>query len=421
MSTQTPETDPTENPTGPAQELSDINAGGSSSGGTIVGMFVVLGFVAGAIGLWYMQGDKLEREVKQIAAGDRKYERPIISETGPWPLAEVDKKEHAFGSMELGEEGEHSYVVTNKGKADLVLKQGPKSCACTRYDIDSKRLKPGESTKVHVAWKPKEPKNLFRQNMNLYTNDPENPVIILGVGGTVAALVNIIPKGDWDLGNVDDPNEGKASGVLASALTEKVEVESVVVSDPAITYEFKQADQEAIKSLRGADAKELYVTLARNIPAGPFRGTLSFKLKGHPDRDYVINLKAHRDGSVNFVGTGEVFYDKRRSIVDLGSFSAAEGKIGSIWLYLSGEHQEITVTDTSTSPSFMNCTLEKDPGFRSPKKTRYILKFEVPPGSPSGGYTANKTGRVTLKTTHPEYPTIDLKVRFVSTTEVDIK
>ena len=397
----------------PEQQLSDMgSAAGGGSSGAIIGMIVLGGFLAGAAGLWFLKGAP-DTPVKTPGAGD-KYERPTISETGPWPEANVDETDHFFGSMELGEQGEHAYVVTNNGKVDLVVKQGPKSCACTRYDIEKKRLKPGESTKVIVGWKPKEAKAMFRQNMNLYTNDPENKVILLTVSGTVAALVNVIPQGEWDLGNVDEPTGGKASGVLASALTEKVEIESMVASDPSIQFEMKQADGEAIKSLRAADAKELYVTLDKKIPAGPFRGTITFKLKGHPDRDFVINLKGHRDGTVNFQGTGGLFYDKRRSLVDLGQFSATEGKTGRIMLYLSGEHREIEATEVATVPQFMKCTLKKDPVFKSERKSRYILEFEVPAGSPPGGHTANNSGKVTLKTTHPEYPEINLKVHFVS-------
>lgn len=405
-------------PSQPEQELSEFDSGGEagSGSGAIIGMVVLGCVLAGAGGLWFVKADDTPvKPVDPHAARNKKYQRPTISETGPWPEVSVDQKDHFFGSMELGEEGEHAYIVTNNGEADLVLKQGPKSCACTRYDIEKKRIKPGESTKVHVGWKPKDPKTIFRQNMNLYTNDPENKVVQLVVSGTVAALVNVIPKGEWDLGNIDEPGGGRASGVLASALTEKVDIESVVVSDPAITYELKQAEKESIKSLRAADAKELYVRLSKKIPAGPFRGTITFKLKGHEDRDYVINLKGHRDGTINFQGTGDLFYDKRRSLVDLGQFSAEEGKSGRILLYLSGEHREMEVTDVATVPRFLQCTLKKDPVFKSERKSRYILQFEVPPGSPSGGYTAARSGKVTLKTSHPEYPEINLKVWFVST------
>lgn len=381
-----------------------------SRGSAWVGVAVVIGFGIGAAGLWFMQEPA---PVKYIDPKTVKYDRPEVAETGPYPTLTIDSAEHHFGGMELGDTGSHTYIVTNKGESELVLKQGPKSCACTRYDIEKTKLAPGESSKIIVEWKPKEAEMFFRQAMNLYTNDPEQTVLPLIVTGTVASLVQIIPKGEWDMGTMKGDTGGRREGVIVSALLEEFEITDIRTSHPELTVELVPAREEDIKSLKAKDGTELHAVLGTKIPAGPFHGTVTFKLKDRPDRDYTINVKGHRDGSIRFEGTKDLLWDKRRELVDLGEFPAPTGKSGRLFLYLEGD-DEIEATDISTSPSFLQCTLEKDPEFRSPKKTRYILRFNVPPGSPTGGYRGSKSGRVRLKTTHSEYPELNLRVRFVT-------
>ncbi len=385
----------------------------SGSNATGIGVAVILGFVVGAIALVWFQSGNSDIPVQKVERGREKYPRPELSKTGPHPKIEVDEIEHFFGTMQLGDVKEHSYTITNNGEGILVLAHGPKSCACTKYEIEKKKLRPGESGKVLVEWTPKKAENVFRQNMNLYTNDPETQVISLAVVGTVATMAKIMPKGDWDLGNVDDQSGGQYEGLIASGVVKKVELVNVKTSDPAIKYETEDASAKECEAMRALSAKKFKVIVGKSIPAGAFRGTISFELKDRPEKRYTINLKAHRDGSVKFVGTGGLFFNKERQLINLSEFRSKEGRKGLVQLYLSGDIREINALDISTTPSFLKCTLEKDPGFQSPNKSRYSLKLEIPPDSPPGGYLGEKSGRVVIKTDHNEYPEIKLRVRFV--------
>lgn len=395
-----------------APETQEESLSESSSGSAWAGIAVVLGFVVGAVGLWFIQGDD-SSNVKVPDPKNTPYDRPEVSETGPYPEVVVDNVEHRFDIMELGNTGTHTYVVTNEGEADLVLQQGPKSCACTRYDIEKPSLAKGESCKIIVEWKPKKADLEFLQSMNLYTNDPKNTVIPLRVAGVVAAKVKIIPKGVWDIGNLNASKEGKREGVVASGFLNSFELVDIKTSHPQLTVELVPARMEDLKSIRANHGLELHTTLGTAIPAGPFKGTITFRLKDHPDQEYKIDVKAHRDGSVVFQQGKGIFWDKRRQLVDLGQFPAKAGKIGELLLYLDGE-QEMEASEITAVPSFLKCELKKDPTFRSKKKTRYILSFEVPPGAPTGGYKGRKAAKVNIKTDHPEYPELKLRVQFVT-------
>ncbi|MFK7817133.1 MAG: DUF1573 domain-containing protein [Planctomycetaceae bacterium] len=378
-------------------------------GAALIGMVVVAGFLVGAAGMYFMPRET-EIQAEEIDSTEVRIERLPIAESGPYPDAVVDEKIHKFGSMEFGDIGSHAYVVTNNGEAPLQLKQGPKSCACTRYDIEDTLVQPGESTKVHVEWKPKKAEPIFRQAMNLYTNDPENQVIVLTVGGHVAERVRIIPAPPWDIGNLISGKPGTTSGVAATSLMDTMEVSNIKTSHPSLTVETRKADSKPMNAIDANDGVEFHLALSNEIPAGPFRGYFTFEVKG---QEYKIDVKAHREGSIQFVGTPGLSWNKRQELVNLGEFKASEGKKGKLLLYVA-DTDELSLEDVTTKPSFLKCSLEKDPDFPAKHKSRYILTFEIPPGSPAGGYVHATRGRAILKTNHPEYPEIKLQVQFIS-------
>ena len=416
-----------DNATDGQRQLSDLAPLASEGGGSsaAVGLSVIGGMVIGAIALWYFRDASETVEVQPVDKRTQKYARPDIAKEPPFPAIDVeeddtitiqeDQVEHFFGTMELGGTREYTFVVVNNGEGDLLLANGPKSCGCTKYEIGKRRLKPGEKTNVLVEWKPKGAENIFRENMYLYTSDPKRSTISLSVAGTVASLASVIPKGEWDLGNIDGPKGGRFEGVIASGMLDKVELVNIQPSDPAIkvtTSEPSEDDMEALKTRRATSGLKMSVSLDKNIPAGPFRGSIQYQLKDRPEKTYRVELKAHRDGTVKFVGKAGIFWDKKRQLADLSQFKSGDGREGEIYLYVSGD-QKIEVQEISSNLPFLKCTLEKDPAFKAPTKTRYSLKLTVPPGSPAGGYFGENSGRVVIKTTHEEYPEIKIRVRFV--------
>ncbi len=386
----------------------------SNVGAAGIGISVLAGFLIGATGLWWMQRDSEPPVKKEVDPRTQKYPRPDISETGPYPQVKAEEREYFFGTMELGKTDEHTFLVANAGEAELVLMPGPKSCDCTRYEIEKRHVPPGESSKVTIEWKPSHSDNIFRQMVNLYTNDPKDPVVQLTISGSVAALVQMLPKGDWDLGNVDSPDGGSIDGLVASGLLDSVDLVDIEKSHPAISMELVKARDVDLKDLRATGGTEVHVRLGKTIPPGPFRGTISFGLEARPGQRFTINLKAHRDGAIRFEGNDSARWLKRRQLLDLGEFLASKGKTGNVWLYVRGDHQTITPTAIETQPSFLKCTLTKDPGFRSPTTTRYSLALEVPPGSPAGAYSSADPARVQIRTDHPDYPEMNLTVHFIA-------
>src|SRR5579859_1602904 len=56
---------------------------------------------------------------------------PPVATSGPQPKAVIDQTEFDFGRMEVGEERQHEFTISNEGQAPLVLKKGKTTCQCT--------------------------------------------------------------------------------------------------------------------------------------------------------------------------------------------------------------------------------------------------------------------------------------------------
>ena len=77
-------------------------------------------------------------------------ERPKPSEQGPWPKAIFDETEYSFGSMQVGTEKEHEFIIRNEGDAELKLQAGQPTCKCTAFELSDTVVGPGDQTKLLV-------------------------------------------------------------------------------------------------------------------------------------------------------------------------------------------------------------------------------------------------------------------------------
>ncbi|HOK61507.1 MAG: DUF1573 domain-containing protein [Tenuifilum sp.] len=75
-------------------------------------------------------------------------------ETDSTQLAELTYVEDFFdvGTIHSGEIVRHSFRFRNTGNAPLVVKDIIPSCGCTKVDVTSRILKPGEEASVEVVF-----------------------------------------------------------------------------------------------------------------------------------------------------------------------------------------------------------------------------------------------------------------------------
>lgn len=101
------------------------------------------------------------------------------------PVANWKSKVHEFGEVYLGEVVTYEFEVVNKGKTPLVIREAEPSCGCTVTSYTQLPVKKGKSGKVRVTLNAKGLRGQQEKSVNVYTNDPANPITTLKIKAKV--------------------------------------------------------------------------------------------------------------------------------------------------------------------------------------------------------------------------------------------
>ncbi len=101
------------------------------------------------------------------------------------PVLKVDDPEFRFGTVKQGENVEHTYLLTNEGKSDLLIRKIKASCGCTAVQPQKKVIAPGESVQLKAVFKSAGKMGKQNKTVTVITNDPQKSKMILWVKGEV--------------------------------------------------------------------------------------------------------------------------------------------------------------------------------------------------------------------------------------------
>ncbi|MCT4674104.1 MAG: DUF1573 domain-containing protein [Prolixibacteraceae bacterium] len=101
------------------------------------------------------------------------------------PSIRFDKNTFDFKKIKQGEKTEHTFVIKNKGKSNLLIHKIKASCGCTAANPESKIIPAGKSTKLKVVFDSHGKHGRQYKTVTIITNDPNQPTSILKVIGEV--------------------------------------------------------------------------------------------------------------------------------------------------------------------------------------------------------------------------------------------
>ena len=108
------------------------------------------------------------------------------------PSIQFDSERHDFGHVEEGSKAKVEFSFKNVGDADLEITKVDNSCGCADINIGSKKLAPGESSKITVVFRTIGCAGKVNRRIDVYTNDPGH----VGVGLRVSGVVDVIATND---------------------------------------------------------------------------------------------------------------------------------------------------------------------------------------------------------------------------------
>jgi hypothetical protein len=101
------------------------------------------------------------------------------------PVLSVDDPEFQFGKINQGEKVEHTYVLTNSGKSNLLIRKVNASCGCTAVQPEKTVVAPGESVNIKTVFNSAGKVGNQNKTVTIITNDPQKSKMILWVKGEV--------------------------------------------------------------------------------------------------------------------------------------------------------------------------------------------------------------------------------------------
>ena len=99
-------------------------------------------------------------------------------------IIEFDKKEFDFGTIQQGEVVEGTFLISNKGKTDLIITSAKASCGCTVPEWPKDPIKPGESSEIKFKFDSKGKKGKQNKSITIKANT-ESVTEVLRVKGTI--------------------------------------------------------------------------------------------------------------------------------------------------------------------------------------------------------------------------------------------
>lgn len=102
------------------------------------------------------------------------------------PNLSVEEPVFDFGKVSAGTQIEHTFVLTNKGNAELIIRQmATNYTTAIHYEMKNQTLKPGKSTKLKVTFDTDKRRGKQYGTITLICNDPAHSNTILRINGEI--------------------------------------------------------------------------------------------------------------------------------------------------------------------------------------------------------------------------------------------
>jgi hypothetical protein len=347
---------------------------------------------------------------------------PEPSKEGPWPDAHAEELSFTFGRMQVGTRKSHTFVISNNGEADLILKAGTTTCKCTQFGFDpdpdlekkSVVVKPGESVDLYMTWKAGDnPDRGFRHGGDVHTNDPENPLLKFVVEGSIDMPLVLLPS-FWSVGDMYQDQPGKFRGAVASRVFEEFAIKSITSPSGKVKVTAEPMAAEERVQDGYLCGYVLNAEVSTDIPTGIFQEELQIEVSTL-DTPLLITLTARKQGHIRLQQMPGTIFSSEKQMLQLGSFSASEGREAKMLLIVDqkGMSEPFQFTRSENDPPFLAAELTPL-GQPSGTVHRYIVTFRIPPGKPHTQRTEARPGKILLTTNHPSGEQVNLQLLMYS-------
>lgn len=306
------------------------------------------------------------------------------------PALEITQKILDFGRLPINSTAEGVFTVHNKGTEALTIREVRPTCGCTVADFD-RTIAPGRSGSIRTVLDTAGYRGPVSWALMVFTNDPTAPQVNLVVRAEVVAFIDVLPRPLVRL-NLLEGESATETVVLVSGAGKEFRILGVSGAGESL--------RTTVRELRGngrlpdhlGSQWELAVTVLAGAPAG----SLSRQLTVH------TSAPEARDVAVSVAGTVRPALQTIPAELDFGSVrrSPAAGR-NIVVINNKGDVTMEVLGVQSDNPVFWAEAARMGSG------ERFQVTVTLAEDAPSGAHE----GTVTVLTTHPDRPVIQVPVR----------
>lgn len=326
-------------------------------------IFSILLMTAASIGCKQEQGvqEGIRETTEDRAVLTPPAQSPSTEETAPKnPKIRFDQPDYDFGEVEAGEEVEHTFSFENAGDGTLSINKVRTSCGCTGALITDKEVPPGGTGEIEATFLTKGFQGSVKKSLTVESNDPQNRLVRLTIGGEVVSEVTVEPRYlNWDMIREGEPPR-PIRLTIRFLEGRGLRLEKVRSEGPYVVLA-KESESEN---------KVIYsVSLAKNLPTGRITGRLTIRTNSERVPEVHVPFYGQVQGRVKVIP----------HLLSLGKISPGEAPTRHLSLTKTGK-QDFSVQKVKTTTTAIATEIIEEKG-----GARYRIKVTYTPGSEAKG------------------------------------
>ena len=294
-----------------------------------------------------------------------------------------------FGVVARGARVSHEFTLRNEGNEALQLREVRPDCGCTVASFDA-AVPPGGEGKVRVELDTGGFSGAIAKELQVFTSDAANPVILLTLRAQVLSSLEAQP-GYFHFRHTVGAPATASTQVVWSPDFDDLRVLGVTSPSPSVSVAFREA-MDAERDPRGRGRQWMVVaTLASTPPPGPITGDVRIETN-HPRKKVL---------AVPIAGYVKPLLMVTPPTADFGSFPAGQPRKWSVVVTNNGAAPlELLGVDSDVRGLTARIS-EREKG------KRFDIALSLAPDVPKGPVA----GLLRVRTSSPQQPLLEVPVK----------
>jgi hypothetical protein len=206
------------------------------------------------------------------------------------PRLVVAEPVYDFGTVERGARIDHTFRLPNRGTASLLVDHVKSSCGCTVAVLSESVVPPNDEARVAVTLDTAGLAGRATKTINVYTNDPDQPIVGLSLVGQVMTDFVLTPRPLY-LGRIRRGERVRREVVVAPGRPDATyTVERVERTNPAL--------RARLEPRQDGPGQRLVVELDPDTPLGRFNETLTLHTTSPREPTLTLQVFGSVEGDV---------------------------------------------------------------------------------------------------------------------------